>query len=196
MTRPLLFLFAMACTGAVATDVTPDTDSDTDVADTEVAAAFAFSTPAWADGDTVPDVYTCAGAGGWSAQHNPELVWSDAPEGTAAFVMIFDDPDAGGYPHWAFFTDDASLGGIAEAVSNTASLPAGVTELESGDRRIGYIPNCPGGNLHAYRWRLWAVDTADLGVDADSSFDALEEAARGASLERVTFTGMSDANDR
>lgn len=156
---------------------------------------FEFFTPAWTDGDTVPEAYTCDAPGGFRHQNNPEIVWRNPPPGTAAFVMIFDDPDARGYGHWAFFTDDASVLGVPEGTSNTANLPAGVNELVSSAGRIGYVPNCPGGALHTYRWRMWAVD-ATFTVGSNPSFQALERAAVSAAIELIQFTGTSDAGGR
>lgn len=179
---------------AAADATTPDLGfADTGVNDTGPAAAFEFFTPAWIDGGMVPSQYTCDGPGGWPHQNNPALVWANPPAGTAGFVMIFDDPDAGNWRHWAFFTADASLTGVPESSSNTAALPSGVTELRSGDNRRGYVPNCPGGNRHEYRWRLWAVNTANLGVTASSSFSALERAAENAKIEMIQFFGVSTA---
>lgn len=153
--------------------------------------AFNFYTPAWNDGDMVPSQFTCAGPGGWNHQNNPELRWEHASLGTSAFVMIFDDPDAGGWEHWAFYTDDETTTSIPASSSNRTSLPSGVTELSSGDGRTGYVPNCPGGAYHTYRWRLWAVDNTF--VPTTQSFAALERAANAASLEMRQFTGRSNA---
>ena len=178
----------------------PDADTpDTGPADSgehpdaAMAGPFSFATPAWMDGARVPPEYTCAGTGGWRNQRNPELVWSDPPAGTQAFVMIFDDPDARNYPHWAFYTADATLTGVPEGVSNTMNLPTGITELRGGDGRVGYVPNCPGGRDHTYRWRLWAVNTASLNLPARPTFTQLQQAADAASLGMVTFTGISNA---
>ena len=184
--RWLMALVLVACGGG-ATDGTGSTSETT-----EPPPPFAFYTPAWEDGGDVPTPYTCDGEGGWPHQLNPELVWENPPEGTAGFVMVFDDPDAGDWPHWAFFTDDAALRGIPEGVSGTADLPAGVVELQSGDGRTGYVPNCPGGAVHEYRWRLWAV-SEPVEVPTDARFDDLIDAARAVSLEQQKFTGVSDA---
>lgn len=158
-------------------------------------ADFDFYTPAFNDGDMVPAQYTCDGRGGFGHQFNPELIWENPPPGTAAFVMIFDDPDAGNFGHWAFYTDDATVLRIPEGTSNTMNLPMGVNELRSSDGRTGYVPNCPGGRQHQYRWRMWAVDNTFM-LNGRLSFDALERAATAAELDMVQFTGLSSAGGR
>jgi len=186
--------------GAVDTGVAADlgfpdsgVHADADPVDTGPPQPFDFYTPAWMDGARVPAEYTCAGAGGIRNQRNPELVWENPPAGTAAFVMIFDDPDAGGFPHWAFFTSDATVLGVPVGTSNTRSLPSGITEVSNGFGATGYGPNCPGGRLHTYRWRMWAVSTSQLGLTSRSNFGAIERAAQSNALGMVQFTGQSDA---
>jgi len=162
---------------------------------------FRFYTPAWIDGGNVPTEYTCDGPAGWNGQNNPELIWENPPFGTAAFVMIFDDPaglpsswgpSTSGWRHWAFFTADASVLSIPQATSNTSNLPSGVTELRSGDNRVGYVPNCPPSPPSSYRWRIWAVNTTNLGVNANSSFSQLEQAAEAAKVASLQFVGVAN----
>ena len=180
----------VADTGAADAIASMDADPvDTGPVDTGPPPAFAFYTPAWVDGAMVPYEFTCA-VRSW---RNPELVWENAPAGTEAFIMIFDDPDAGGFKHWGFFTDRATISGVPDGASATAGLPMGITEVRNNFGDVGYGPNCPGGNLHRYRWRLWAVSTSNLGLDANSSFRALERAAQNNTLGVVEFTGLSDA---
>ena len=183
--RFLPLLLVAACDSATTT-------STSDTSPPEPPAPFAFYTPAWADGQDVPEEYTCDGAGGWGGQNNPKLVWESPPEGTVGFAMIFDDPDAGEYPHWAFFVNDATVLTVKKATSGTAELADGVVELLSGDGRVGYIPNCPSGNTHTYRWRMFALDT-EIALDESASFSELEDAATEAKIKKVEFTGLSDA---
>ena len=75
-------------------------------------------------------------------------------------MLVFDDPDAGNYPHWGVYDIPASETGLAQGVSGvagTSSLPAGAGELENGFGFNGYLGSCP-GSAHIYRWRLYAVD--------------------------------------
>jgi phosphatidylethanolamine-binding protein (PEBP) family uncharacterized protein len=161
---------------------------------TPTPAPFVFYTPAWEDGGVVPDQYTCVN-GGTGNQLNPEVVWANPPEGTVAFAMIFDDPTFGfPFPHWAFVTADADLTSIPEGTSNTPQLPAGVVELENGFGSTGYAPNCPcNPNFNTYRWRLWALARADLGITGSSTFSTLESRAKEHAIEVLEFSARSDA---
>ncbi|HEY6865856.1 MAG TPA: hypothetical protein VI792_01290, partial [Candidatus Eisenbacteria bacterium] len=48
-----------------------------------------LSSPAFAGGGGIPRPYTCDGT-----DVPPALQWSGAPQGTASFALIVDDPDA------------------------------------------------------------------------------------------------------
>ena len=95
-------------------------------------------------------------------QPNPTVTWAGAPDGTVAYVLVFDDPDAGDYPHWAIVNIPAAEGGLdagisGEAITNTP--PDGAYELDNGFGWSGYLGSCPPAP-HTYRWRLWAVSEA------------------------------------
>ena len=191
MTRTLTTcLLLAACNPPVTGDDTLATDSGTDTA---AAGEFAFYTPAWQDGDTIPTEYTCDGTGGWQAQNNPELLWENPPAGTQAFAMIYVDSDLNDWNHWAFYTTNADVLGIPQATSNTGSVSSGVVELRSQDGRTGYVPNCPGSNPHTYTFTLWAVSDANALV-GQSTFDGLASAASAVSLGSLSFSGEATTN--
>lgn len=165
-----------------------DGDENSETGDTDTAV-FTLTLP-WDDGAAIPTEYTC-GAGGvnWTTQPNPLVSWSGAPDGTAAFAMIYVDSDLSDWEHWAFYTADATVTSIPATTSNTASLPAGVTELVSQDGRTGYVPNCP-SSTHTYTWTLYAVSDASA-LTGQTSFDGLRSAAESVSLGSLTYTGTA-----
>lgn len=123
---------------------------------------------------------------------NPTVVFDAVPADASSIVLIFDDPDAGDFPHWAMWgipTDvgqlDAGISG--ELVSN--SPPAGASELMNGFSWEGYLGSCPPAR-HVYRWTAWAVDDSfefsPPGGTASAEFTALRTAARDASLQRAS----------
>lgn len=59
--------------------------------------AWILKSPAFADGSRIPVKYT-----GEGDDRSPPLEWTDPPEGTKAFALICDDPDAphGTWDHW------------------------------------------------------------------------------------------------
>lgn len=187
--RLLPVFLLLACNPPVTADETGDTgaeDSDT------TPQPFAFYTPSWADGGAIPAEFTCDGTGGWQGQPNPELVWENPPEGTAAYAVLYVDSDLGDWEHWAFYTTDAAVAGIPASTSNTGSLPAGVVELNGQDGRTGYIPNCPSGQTHTYTFTIYAVNDASA-LTGQTTFSGLESAAAAAALATLSFSGQSDA---
>ncbi len=56
--------------------------------------------PSYEEGGIIPKKYTCDGE-----NISPPLVWSNVPEGTESFTIIFDDPDAPSktWVHWILY---------------------------------------------------------------------------------------------
>jgi Raf kinase inhibitor-like YbhB/YbcL family protein len=123
---------------------------------------------------------------------NPEIVWEGAPEGTVAFALIFDDPTAGDFPHWAIYNIPGGETGLDAGISGdgaTSSPPSGSVELNNGFGSAGYLGSCPQA-VNQYRWRLWA-----LSEEIDSSpanYDAVEAAAEAVSLDMVEMCHVFD----
>lgn len=170
------------------------TDVDTDVTDTDVSeVAFALDLPDHVAAEeavdgceiALPVAYECEGS-------NPGVTWSGAPASTDSFVLIFDDPDAGDFPHWAVWNLPADVTGIVAGASGkdvVADLPRGALELDNGFGWTGYLGSCPGSE-HVYRWTLWAVDdtfsfTPGSG-NAATQFEALRNAAKAAKVDRAS----------
>ena len=185
----LLLVLPIALVGCPSTADDDDSQADDDDA---VAVDFAFWSPAFDDGGTLPAQFECSNP-------NPELMWEGVPAGTVSLAMIFDDPTGGGnpFPHWAIYNMDPTSTGIPEGASGDAScgpdrtgLPDGSEELRNGFNWTGYLGSCGGcgggGGPNTYRWRLWALD-ADLDMPPGSSFGDVQTAAEAASIEMVEF---------
>jgi Raf kinase inhibitor-like YbhB/YbcL family protein len=127
--------------------------------------------------------------------NNPEIDWEGAPEGTAAFALIFDDPTAGGFPHWAIYNIPPTETGLAAAISGrdiTNTPPGDAVELDNGFGWNGYLGSCPQGQ-NQYRWRLWAL--SEEITSNPSSYGALAAAAEGLSLEMVEMCHVFDGRE-
>ncbi|MCO4772324.1 MAG: YbhB/YbcL family Raf kinase inhibitor-like protein [Deltaproteobacteria bacterium] len=134
---------------------------------------------------------------------NPEIAWEGAPEGTESFVLIFDDPTAGDFPHWAILNIPGDATGLAADSSGdgaSGSIPSGSTELDNGFGYEGYLGSCPGGT-NEYRWRLWALDTeldaslyTALG-NAGAAYDALASDAEDNAIEMVSMCHVFRGSD-
>lgn len=145
---------------------------------------FKLTSPAFADGASIPRRHTCDGE-----NRSPHLTWRDAPPGTRSFALIVDDPDApsGTFTHWVLF-----------------DVPAGTTELpdapplgtvgRSGRNdfgKKGYGGPCPpkGHGPHRYFFKLSALDVETLGVSDGATPAAVEKAMQGHVLTTAQLVG-------
>lgn len=133
----------------------------------------------------LPPQFSCDGS-------NPEIRWEGLPAGTTHLVLIFDDPDAGDFPHWGIYDIPAAETGLAQGISGDQVVnmpPAGASELTNGFGWEGYLGSCP-GSVHIYRWRLFALDqpapNAPMGTPAQQ-FDTLGTWAAGNALDAAEF---------
>jgi Raf kinase inhibitor-like YbhB/YbcL family protein len=140
--------------------------------------AFAINSPAFKEGATVPREFTCDGD-----DAAPPLEVSDLPDGTRAFALIMDDPDApnGTFTHWLAYDMPASAGTLD--TKNAATL-------KNSFGRKGYGGPCPppGHGVHRYNFTVYAVDVPSLGLKGDSRQD-LEDALRTHTLATAKLMG-------
>ena len=102
---------------------------------------------------TIPVDYSCDGK-----DLSPQLTWSAPPEGTKAIVVVLDDPDASSrsFTHWL----------VLDLPPETRSLPEGADPAALGAKvgqndfqSVRYNGPCPPrGELHRYRFSVYAVD--------------------------------------
>ena len=142
---------------------------------------FTLSSSAFREGGAIPKRYTCDGT-----NVSPALDWEGAPEGTASFALIVDDPDARGFIHWVLFDlMGGATGGLPEAVSESPDAPPQGT---NGFGKLGYAGPCPPSGTHHYRFTLYALD-ATLGLTGAPKADAVRTAMQGHVLAEKTLTG-------
>lgn len=126
---------------------------------------------------------------------SPQLSWSGLPEGTVQLALVMDDPVAPTpqpFVHWVAYNIPADASGLPQALSKDTQV-AGVAELAgminglNGIRQTGYFgPRPPvDGKLHAYHFRIYALDSA-LNLPEGLNKDTLLEAIDG----HVLGTGM------
>lgn len=130
--------------------------------------AFAITSTAFAEGETVPRRFTCDGD-----DMPPPIQLTGVPAGARSFAVIMDDPDAPGgtFTHWLAY-----------------DIPAGGTELDAAAGRTlrssfgrqGYGGPCPprGHGAHRYVFTVYAVDVPSLALRGRSRQDlerALEQ---------------------
>lgn len=154
---------------------------------------FRLSSPAFNDGASVPDKYTCAA--GFNNMTSPALQWINAPKATASFVLIVHDPDAHAsrgledITHWVLYNIPGDATGLPEGVKPDAPATIGL----QGKNIMGapsYMGPCaPAGPDHHYTWELYALDTK-LDVPAGASRAEVVKAMEGHVLTGTVYIGL------
>lgn len=176
-----------ACNPSPAQPVSP-TD-DTLLAETQPAVpavdGISLSSPAFTDGTSIPDIYTCKGA-----DTSPALAWDEPPAGTKSFALIMDDIDApsGVFNHWVIYNIPGASRGLPETVPNDAQLADGSLQgLNSADQ-TGYAGPCPPTGSHRYAFKLYVLDV-NLDVPSGATKDTVLGAMQGHILAQGQLTG-------
>jgi Raf kinase inhibitor-like YbhB/YbcL family protein len=140
---------------------------------------------AFHQGERIPARYTADGA-----DVSPPLRWSNPPPGTRSLAIICDDPDArsGAFVHWLAWNIRPDQRHINEGVSRL-SAPSSMCEGRNGFGREGYAgPNPPAGELHHYRFQVFALDTP-IELSAGATRPELEQTMAGHVLAEGTLVG-------
>ncbi len=148
--------------------------------------------------DTIPFKYSC----GSSQQFHPQLMWSgiggnpDGNPGPGSFVMIMDDPDAipvAGYiwNHWVLYDIPESMREIKEGVDRIGIFPSivkrGINSF--GDTTYGG-PCPPPGSAHHYRFKLYAMKNAELGIGRAATVAQIRAAMASNILDSAEMTAV------
>jgi Raf kinase inhibitor-like YbhB/YbcL family protein len=150
------------------------------ITEVPTVAPFTLASSAFAEGGAIPRANTCDGA-----DRSIPLAWSGTPAGVAAFAIVMDDPDAGGFVHWVVYDMPASTAALAEGASTAAGAPP---QGKNGFGRVGYGGPCPPSGTHHYVVRLLALD-ATLGLTGTPTASAVLSAASGHVLAEARLTG-------
>ena len=121
----------------------------------------------------------------------PGFTFSNAPEGTISYAIIFHDLDVafGGSTddvlHWMTWNIPASAGGISEG-----SLPDGAVQGANVMRQNAYMgPGAPAGpRFHHYVFELYALNEM-LDLPASSTRTQLLEAMAGKTVAKAAYVG-------
>ena len=121
------------------------------------AMSLQITSTAFADGQPIPEKYTCTGPNG-----SPPLQWTNAPAGVKSFALIADDPDApmGTWVHWVIYRLPPTMTALAEKTPPAPELPDGSRQGINDFGQVGYGGPCPPpGKPHRYDFKLYALDT-------------------------------------
>jgi len=132
--------------------------------------AFAISSPAFAEGSSIPKKYTLDGA-----NLSPPLSWSDAPPDTRSFAVLCEDPDApsGVFRHWAVYNIEPDRTGLPEGVGSAPARDLASARNDFGHERYDG-PRPPSGHgVHHYHFRVAALDTDHIDVSPAQGADEM-----------------------
>jgi len=126
-----------------------------------------LTSPAFADGQTIPEKYTCDGE-----NLSPPLVIENVPAEAKSLALVVDDPDAphGTFTHWMVWNLSPRQGRIEE----NAELRETVTGMNSWGHH-NYQGPCPPSGTHHYQFRLYALKST-LDISGGSNREQLAEA--------------------
>jgi Raf kinase inhibitor-like YbhB/YbcL family protein len=127
-------------------------------ASTAATGVFRLTSPAFTEGGTIPDEFTCVGD-----DVSPPLAWSAVPADTVELALVVRDPDADGFVHWVVAGLPAATGGLAKG-----KPPAGATQALNDFGRAGWAGPCPPSDVHHYDFRIYAL-SAPSGVAAETA---------------------------
>jgi Raf kinase inhibitor-like YbhB/YbcL family protein len=149
----------------------PSSSSSTASPSAAVARPFRLASSAFAAGEAIPREFTCDGA-----NVSPPLAWADVPAGTAALVLLVDDPDARDFVHWIILDLPGANGDLRKDIPpSTASPQQGLNDFG----KIGWGGPCPPSGTHHYRFTLTAL-SAKLGLSGHPGGGTVRDALAGA----------------
>ena len=138
---------------------------------------FRISSSAFTEGGDIPREHSCDGG-----NRPVPLEWSGAPEGTAEFAFVMDDPDARGFGHWVVTGIPSDATGLGD------QLPAGAREGQNDFGRAGYGGPCPPSGTHRYVFTLYAL-SSPLGASGNPSVHQVRSAAADKTVGEAVLTG-------
>ena len=153
-------------------------------------AAPAVSSPAFKDGQPIPEEYTDYGKG-----KSIPLSWSNLPAGTRSIAIVMDDPDAKSprpFVLWVIYNIPAGTTSLETGLPTKSRLDAPKGALQGSNSRnsTGYFgPRPPKGDPpHHYHVKLYALDQ-ELQIEPGSDEETLLKATSGHVLGQGELTG-------
>jgi Raf kinase inhibitor-like YbhB/YbcL family protein len=183
--KKIFFCFLVMSIAACTSVPTQIPKSSETQSNEEVNMSLAISSPAFANGDSIPSDFSCNGR-----DVSPILNWTEPPSGTQSFALIMDDPDApiGTWVHWVMFNIPASTRTLKEGIATDAQLTDGSIQGKTSAGSHGYHGPCPPSGTHRYFFKLYALDTL-LSISANADKKELLAAMEGHILVNTELMG-------
>jgi Raf kinase inhibitor-like YbhB/YbcL family protein len=159
----------------------PSDSSSTASSSAGAGGPFVLTSTAFADGDAIAREFSCDGA-----NVSPPLKWIGVQAGTAALVLVVDDPDARGFVHWLVLDLPGRDGDLPKGVAPTAASPQ---QGRNDFGQAGWGGPCPPSGTHHYCFTLTALG-APLGLgDHPAGGDVRKALGQTMVLGKATLTG-------
>lgn len=136
-----------------------------------------LTSTAFEEGGSIPPRHTCDGE-----DVSPPLAWGGVPDGTAAFAIVVEDPDARGFVHWVLIDVPGDVRALGEG--DQAGTPG-----RNDFRRNGWGGPCPPSGEHRYTFTLSAL-SEPLGLPEGTDASAVRSRMEGRVLATATLTGV------
>ncbi|MEJ7729673.1 MAG: YbhB/YbcL family Raf kinase inhibitor-like protein [Polyangiaceae bacterium] len=157
------------------------------------SAEFSIGSPAFGDGEMIPEVHECLSGGGDNV--SPQLTWTPGPAGTMSYAVIMRYLDfRGGFLHWVIWDIPASALGLPQGVEGVFEPddPAGAKQAPFNANTIGYYGPCSPQSTNTYQFTVYAIPTVTLdGLDDNSTKMEAATVIEGAAIASVAFAGES-----
>jgi hypothetical protein len=134
---------------------------------------------AFDEGGPIPVAHTCDGD-----NVSPPLAWSEVPDGAAAFVLVVDDPDAGGFVHWLLTDIPGDSRELPEGAGDAIGMPG-----HNDFGLTGWGGPCPPSGEHRYVFALYAL-SEPIQIEADASAQTVREAIAHRLIGEARLTGV------
>jgi len=118
---------------------------------------------------------------------NPQLSWSEGPDGTASYAITMRDPDAN-YEHWLQYDIPIGVTSVARGASSDLAGVHG----QNTHHDLDYFGPCP-PSQHHYVFTVYALDTT---LDAPETLDVASflHQIEGHVLAQGSITGLYPAD--
>jgi Raf kinase inhibitor-like YbhB/YbcL family protein len=146
---------------------------------TEEVPMMWLTSPAFDDGQAIPARYTCDGE-----NLSPPIAWDGVPDGAAAFVLLVEDPDAGGFIHWQLTDIPGDARELPEGSGDAVGMPG-----RNDFGHSGWGGPCPPSGEHRYVFTLYAL-SEPVQVDADVDAEAVRAAIAPRRIGEARLTGV------
>lgn len=156
-----------------------------------------LTSTAFSDSTALPPQYSCSAK---PAPMSPPLAWTNVPDGTASFAIIFHDMEPRDHKgiednlHWMIWNIPGNARSLPENVPQTlADLPDGSRQSQAGKNpNPGYKGACPPMNValpHHYTFELFALDQM-MDVPVGASRNDLLKAMDGHVLGHAVLVSL------